>query len=461
VFRSVVVGIDGEPFARLEPTFTLALPIVELDAPHTLAEVLRHESARWFDLGAAPAIRALLVRRGTDEHVLLVTLHHIIVDGWSVGVFNRELTVAYAARARGVVPTLPALRSSYAAYSAWQRERLAGPVLAGGLAYWREQLRDAPPYLDFPGRSDVSERGAEGRVRRRLIDRATADALVAFSRSARATLYSTLVATFSVLFRRYTDQRDIVIGCAVANRARSEDEDAIGFFVNTLPLRARLRDEATFTQLLAEIHAMTLAAFDHAEVPFACLIEDLNPPSVASRTPFVSVMFVLQNTPYEAPSLDGLEVTPVWLDRGNAKFDLTLQCCESAQGINASIEYRTSLFDDATIDGMLEAFETLAVAALRRADLPISRLPLVSAAAERAQLCFCARLGPVPVVRFDDEATWIAGPRTNPRVDGGGDDVALHSLYVGHHRYAQGRPGSPSRYRVAREQALRGRDRSA
>lgn len=393
VLRAVVSDNDGEPVHRIVPGFVPALPVVDLELSDPLDALLAAESARPFDLVAAPAIRALLVRRGVDDHVLLVTIHHIVFDGWSMGVFNRELGLFYTARLRDVPATILPLRATFAECTLRRDERLAGDGQMRGLAFWREHLADAPPFIDFRLPRDPAVAPSAGGTRSRIIGRATRDALLAYSLEQRATLFTTTLSLFVLLLRRYSGQRDLTVGAAIANRTRSEEEALIGFFVNTLPLRARIDDGATFERLLDDVHATALTAIEHADIPFERVIEELHPVRVASRTPLINVMFVLQNAPAESLLLPGLDVSPIALASSTAKFDLTLQLIDTADGLRASLEYRADLFDAVIVDGMLAAFETLADQVVRRSGASVSRLALLDADARDDQRRRCRTAG--------------------------------------------------------------------
>jgi amino acid adenylation domain-containing protein len=385
VLRATVRMCGSEPTYIVDENLSFELPIVDLEPPATLDAVLAHESARPFDLQTAVPIRALLVRIAADEHVLLVTTHHIATDGWSMGIFKRELGAFYADYRDGMPTLLDEPACTYADFAQWQHDRIGSADLERQLRYWNEQLADAPAPLDLATlRGDMP--AAAGGQRSRELSPATHDALLQFCRAHGSTEFSTLFAAFAVLLHRYTGSRDFIIGSAVANRTRSEFEGLIGFFVNTLPLRVRVEDDPVFTDWLANVHGLTLDALDNQDVPFQTLVEAAHSARVATRTPLLNVMFVLQNSPDEPLALAGLDVTPILLQHTTAKFDLTLEVTTNAGRLRVAFAYRSALFDEPMIDAMLEAFETLVTAIVHDPNRPVSQLPLLSPAAERRQL---------------------------------------------------------------------------
>jgi amino acid adenylation domain-containing protein len=387
VLRAVLNVLDGEPAYVVDPNFRLALHSVELAPADTLASFLAREVARPFDLRAAPAIRALLVRVTADEHVLLLTFHHIITDGWSTAVFQRELGALYGACRRGMKSPLMALEATYADFAQRQLDRLGSVELSDSLHYWKEQLRDAPPFLDIlPGRTGSAAATSRGRLQSRKLPEEIRFALDAVCRRYGTTRFTTLLAAFTALLYRYTGQNDLIVGTVIANRTYSEFEGLVGFFVNTLPLRARIDGDPSFVAWLASVRAMTLDAFEHQDVPFQTLIEELQPARVAARTPLINVMFLLQNVPDEPLTLEGLEVMPISVDRTTAKFDLTLEVTEIGTDLTIGFEYRTDLFEDYAVDALLDAFETLLDGISRNPEASLSGYALLESESEHRQV---------------------------------------------------------------------------
>ncbi|HEX2569426.1 MAG TPA: amino acid adenylation domain-containing protein, partial [Polyangia bacterium] len=394
--RTTFVGHEGRPVQVLAPELDLRLDLVDLqDQPPELREARARERAqeevqRPFDLARGPLLRACLLRLGAEDHVLLVTLHHIVADGWSLGVLVREFGALYSAFSSGQPSPLAPLVLQYVDYAAWQREWLAGAVLERQLAYWKGQLGGRLPVLelptDYPGpgaRPPVQTfRGAQHVF---TLPRPLAQALDGFSRRQGATLFMTLLAAFQALLQRYSGQDDIVVGTPIAGRTRAELEGLIGLFVNTLALRTDLGGNPTFRTLLGRVREVTLGAYAHQELPFEKLVEELEPERDLSRSPLFQVLFALQNMPIPALAPAGLTITPVELDAGIAKFDLSLYLQETAAGLRGVLEYNTDLFEAATIARMAGHFESLLRGIAADPDQPLAELPLLTAA-EREQL---------------------------------------------------------------------------
>ena len=368
VLRTAFPAVDGLPPqaaavpAELAVADLSVVPAAEREA--AALQLARQEAGRPFDLAAGPLCRPLLARLGQQDHLLILTMHHIVSDGWSMGVLIRELTALYTAFTAGRGNPLAPLPVQYGDYALWQQDRQRSPGIAAGLEFWRQALAGAPALLELPtdrprpGR--MSERGAVLDFR---IGRALADDLSALGRSCGTTMFMTLLAGFAALAARYSGQQDLCIGTPVAGRIRPELEDLAGFFVNTLVLRIASSPRATFRDLLARTREVTLAAFEHQEVPFEQLVEELRPARDPSRTPLFQVMFVLQNASVPPLRLPGLTATPVPLHNGTAKFDLTLELTPGDDGLRASIEYATDLFDHQRIQHMAGHYTTLLAAA--------------------------------------------------------------------------------------------------
>ncbi len=362
------------------------------------AEVVRlaaEEARTPFELSESPLMRARLVRLWEREHVLLVTLHHIVSNGWSLGVLTRELTALYEAYVSGVPAPLPPLPLQYADYAAWQRHRLSGARFDEQLEYWSRQLGGELPLLglpaDFPRPPVLTGRGETlpFHLPERLCTR-----LRELSRREGVTLYMTLLAAFQTLLHRYTGQEDILVGTPVANRARPEAEGLIGCFVNTIVLRGDLSGDPTFRELLARARAVTLEAHANQEVPFEMLVERLRPERDLSHAPFFEVMFVLQNAPPPVLGLPGVEARRLHVDNGTAKFDLTLALFEGEVGLEGALEFSTELFRRATAERMIAHFTELLEGAAADQELRASELPLLPAAERRRLLSELASEGP-------------------------------------------------------------------
>jgi amino acid adenylation domain-containing protein len=351
----------------------------------TLQALLLSEMQRSFELEAGPPWRMLLVYLSRREHVLLRVAHHIVSDGWTSGIFERELSVVYSAFVLGLEPRLPVLPVQYADYAAWQRESLQGKAFEAQLNYWRTQLAglsklDLP--TDRPRPPVASYRGANLTVD---LPAPLVAALKGIGRQDGTTLFMKLVAIFQVLLYRYSGQENIAVGMPIAGRKRTELEGLLGFFANTLVLRTDLSGSPSFRELLARVRGTALDAYTHQDVPFEKLVEELAPERDMSRNPLFQVMFVLQNVPDAALEMEGLKVSSLPLESHSAKFDLTLSVRESAQGFQTDWEYASDLFDAVTVKRMAQHFERLLEAVVADPDRRISELPILTEA-EKHQL---------------------------------------------------------------------------
>ncbi|HEX2081374.1 MAG TPA: amino acid adenylation domain-containing protein, partial [Longimicrobium sp.] len=384
--RTVFQGTDAGPMQVVLPRGALPVEAIDLapfDQDAREAELRRRlaeQAARPFDLAAGPLARACLYRLGGDEHVLLVNLHHVVTDGWSNGVLLREMAALYGAFSAGADSPLAGPALQYADWARWQRERLRGALYDAHRTYWKNALADAPALLELPTdrpRPAVWEgRGAAERFR---LPREMADAVQALARAEGCTPFMVLLAAFQALLGRYARQEDVVVGTPVANRTRPETQDVVGFFVNTLALRADLSCDPTFRALLHRVRDTVLGAFAHQEMPFERLVDELKVPRSAAHSPVFQVMFVLQTAGDGDASLPGLAVERVPVEGTHAPFDLTLALRPRADGMDGVLEYATALFDRATALRLLDHFRTLLAAACDAPDAPVSSLPLLSA----------------------------------------------------------------------------------
>ncbi|WP_255249656.1 condensation domain-containing protein, partial [Streptomyces albidoflavus] len=332
------------------------------DGAARLAEAVRQEAARPFDLRTGPLLRVLLLRRTAREHVLVLALHHIVTDGWSMGVLTRELGALYTAAVEDRDAALPALPLQYPDYAAWQRGR---SVAEDEIAYWAGALAGLEPLALPTDRPRPAVRTSEGALHTFEVPDALAARLTAAGRSEGASLFMVLTAVTQLLLSRWTGQRDVAVGTAVSGRDRAELEGLVGFFVNTLVLRSQIDERLPFTGLLAGVRGNVLDAFAHQSVPFSLLVDRLAPDRDTSRTPLVQAMVSLQNTPDEEPlALPGLEVAPVEVARDTAQFDLTFGFREEGGALLAGVEYHTGLFDAATVDRLSRWWLRLAEAVL-------------------------------------------------------------------------------------------------
>ncbi|MGZ3460494.1 MAG: condensation domain-containing protein, partial [Archangium sp.] len=344
------------------------------------------ETQRPFDLVSGPLLRVTLLTLGDTEHVLVVVMHHIVSDGWSLGVLVRELRELYAAFMSGKESPLEALPIQYADYTRWQREWLRGKVLESQLAWWRGLLTGASPALELPTdrpRPPVQTfRGAYQRVH---LPVELTEGLRKLSQREGVTLFMTLLAGFQALLHRYSGQDDISVGSPIAGRGRAEVEGLIGFFVNMLVMRSKVRSEEPFRELLRQVKEVALGAYAHQEVPFEKLVEEFKPERDTSRTPLFQVVFVLQNAPLSELTLPGLKLQPLDVDGRTAKYDLTVSLRETDAGVEGVIEYNTDLFDKETVERMAGHYARLLEGAVAQPERSVSALPLLSEA-ERKQL---------------------------------------------------------------------------
>jgi amino acid adenylation domain-containing protein len=377
---------DGSPVQVIHPEARLDLAVVRLAelAPADRAEAMRREivaEARLpFDLEAGPLFRARLLVLGEADHVLCTTLHHIVSDGWTRGLLNRDLTALYGAFAAGTEPSLPPLALQYADYAAWQRGWLAGEALDRQIAYWKERLAGAPPVLELPtDRPRPPVQSYRGGQRQRALPPTLRDGLRELSRREGVTLFTTLLAAFDVLLHRISGQGDLVVGTAIAGRSDVALEDVVGFFVNVLALRAEVDGAEPFRALLARVHEACLGAYAHQDMPFERLVQELDPARDPGRPPLVQVTFALNNAPGVAVALPGLALRGTGGGaHATAKYDLQLAVTEAPGTLSVAAAYASDLFDAATIDRLLAAFEQILEAVVATPDRAVGDLPLLT-----------------------------------------------------------------------------------
>jgi amino acid adenylation domain-containing protein len=383
VLRSTFVEQGGAPYQAVGAEARVPLPLSDLSGMDSGEEEARRLAAddvtRPFDLARDSPLRARLIRLGSREHVLVLVLHHVAADGWSLGVLQRDLGELYAAEVAGRPPALPELVVRYGDYAAWQRERLRGDRLERELAYWRGRLSGVPFVLDLPAdRPRPHVQSLRGAHERRLLPASLVASLQRLAAEERATLFMALLAAYSVLLSRYAGQDNLLVATPVAGRTRFELEDIVGFFANTLLVRADLDGDPSFRELLRRTRGATLDALEHQELPFEKLVAELNPARELSHSPLAQVLFSLQHAGGPRLRLPGLEVTPVDIERGSAKFDLALFAIEREDGVVASLEYATDLFDGETAARMLGHLERLLASVVAEPDVPLGRLELLT-----------------------------------------------------------------------------------
>ncbi|MCG8356091.1 MAG: amino acid adenylation domain-containing protein [Kiloniellales bacterium] len=383
---------DGVPLQIVDPPFEPDLPLETVDQG-PLAECrpeierrARREFERPFDLERGPVIRARLLRLGPDEHVLLVTTHHIATDGWSQRLFWAEFGPLYAAFAEGRTPSLPTTRLQYGDVAAWQDSSLKAGRLEPEIAYWRQQL-DGAATLGLPtDKARPAQRRHRGARLPLAIPAALTERLRRLSVHHGTTLYMTVLAALKVLIHRHTQATDVVIGSLLAGRNRLEIEGIIGFFVNTIALRSDLSGDPTVGELLSRVRHVTLEAYRHQEVPYELVLQSLKLPRQADRNPLFQVLFVWHNTPVELDALPGLEADLLEIDPGVAQFDLTLDLCEGGDGLHGWLEYDGDLFEAATIERLKRQFLALLDSIAEGLDSRISTIAMMSAEERRRAL---------------------------------------------------------------------------
>lgn len=390
--RTTFIAVDGQPIQVIVPAWSLALPVMDLQGfPAAEQEVqvqqlARQEARRSFDLTRGPLVRTRLLRFSATEHVLLLTMHHMISDDWSMGILLKELSILYAHFEAGKPSPLPPLPLQYANHTLWQRETLQEQALQEHLRYWKEQLAGAPALLELPAdRPRPAVQTFQGATRSFMLSRPLADALKSLSRRENVTLFMTLLTAFTILLQRYTGQDDIIVGSPIANRTRLEVEGLIGFFVNTLALRIRLSGDPGFQDLLRQVRTVALGAYAHQDLPFERLVEELHPQRDLSYNPLVQVVFALQNARIEMHDLPGLTLHWQEIESGTAPFDVMLEFSEVAQGLKGVLTYNTDLFEAATMLRMANHFQILLNSIVTTPAQPISSLQLLPET-ERHQL---------------------------------------------------------------------------
>lgn len=360
VLRTTFSSFNGKPIQVISPEVTLTLPIVELQdiskdqQQLKVRQIIRHEVQRPFDLSQSPLFRVTLLRLGGDEYLLLLNVHHIVVDFWSKGILFQELSTLYEAFSTGEPSPLPELPIQYADFAVWQRQWLQGKLLEVLLDYWRQQLgsnlSEQKLPTDYPRLASQDRRSAYQKL---VLPEELTTTLKTLSRREGTTLFPTLLAAFKVLLHSYTKQDDIFLCSPIANRNRKEVKGLIGYFVNLLILRTDLSGNPSFRELLERVHKSSSGGYAHQDLPVQQLVKSLN----LLQIPLSRVMFGLQNTVIHKLDLRGLTVNPLDVDGGKADFDLYLYLVEEANILTATLKYNADLFDDATITQMLKHFQ--------------------------------------------------------------------------------------------------------
>jgi amino acid adenylation domain-containing protein len=403
VLRSTFEAAGEGPVQVVGPAGPVPLPRIDLSGladERREAELARRageEARQPFDLCRGPVFRAVLFHLGPEDHAFLLSVHHIVSDAWSRSILVRELATLYAGFHRGLPSPLPELPLQYADFAAWQRGWLAGEALEEQLAHWRERLAGAPRVLDLPAdRSRPAVRTYRGAVERFALPGGLLDAIRELGKKTGTTPFMVLLAAFDAVLYRYTGQERLLVASPVAGRTHREVEGLVGFFINTLVLAADLSRDPSFADLLARTRETALDAFAHQDLPFDRLVEDLQPERDLSRPPLAQVLFALQNVPRESLELPGLTATPVDLDTGTAKLDLSLSFLEQEGELAGAVEYDEDLFDAARICRLAGHLRELLEGATADPGQRVSDLPLLSAPERRQLLAWNATEVPYP-----------------------------------------------------------------
>ncbi|HEV2763850.1 MAG TPA: amino acid adenylation domain-containing protein, partial [Pyrinomonadaceae bacterium] len=394
VLRTSFRNVAGRPVQVIAEAHDVRLEVEELSAlPEGEREAAARrrasaETRRPFDLSTGPLWRVKLLRLGAEEHVLAVTMHHIVSDGWSMGVLVNEVTTLYRAFVNGEPSPLPELEVQYADYAVWQRGLLQGEALEAELSYWREQLGGDMQVLELPtDRPRPAVPSYHGAIAPFGVSKEVTERLLGLTRRENATLFMTVLAGFQALLHRYSGQDDIVIGSPTAGRNRAEIEPLIGFFINTLVLRTDLSGEPTFVELMRRVKEVSLGAYAHQDVPFEKLVEELQPERDLSRAPLFHVVLMMQNMPAaDAAEMPGLTLKQISGETGIARMDMHFSVGERSEGLQGSLEYNTDLFDAATVERMLAHLSNLFASAAEDAGRKVCEIELLSETERRQML---------------------------------------------------------------------------
>ena len=383
--RTSFLQVDGMPRTRIEEDVQWSLRVI--DARHLATDDARPELLRnaaslireHLDIAHAPLFRASVLTVAPENHILVFTLHHIIFDGWSIGVFGQEMTELYRAYSSGDSPALAPLTLQYVDFAAWQRKWLEAGELDRQLAYWKKQLAGSPPVITFPPdhRRPAAElfRGARSKL---VVSEELTSALEATGQRHGVTLFMILLAAFKVLLARYTGLEDIVVGSPSASRTRTELYQMMGFFVNNLVLRTDLSGNPSFSDLLTRVREVTLRAYEHQDVPFDQLVQALRPERSLDHSPLFQTMFIMQNFPVEQLTLPGLEAKPIELEMDTARFDLTLEAFPRKGRLEVFFDYNSDLYNATTIIRLQQHYLAVLRAVVSDANIKLAEIPLLS-----------------------------------------------------------------------------------
>ena len=392
--RTTFTVVDDQPIQVIAPTLILDVPVVDAsglsreDGDALILTLAQHEALRPFDLTQGPLLRIMLIQVTSQECVILVNQHHIVTDGWSLGIFIRELTTLYASKIKqgqSPLPPLPPLPIQYPDYAAWQHSWLHGEVLAHQMAYWRQQLAEQQLLqlpTDYPRPPMPTYRGNSVPI---VFEEAFVERLQSLSRQSGTTLFMTTLAGWQALLTRYSGQDDIVVGSPIAGRTHDALEHLIGFFVNTLVLRTNLHGNPSGGEMLRRVQSVTLDAYAHQDIPFEYLVAELQPQRDLSRQPLYQVVFALQNMPTAALDLSDIQISPLNVGTMTTQVDLTLHLAEVGTHVVGRLEYAVDLFEHTTMERLLQHYHTLLQGLIENPSCRLFDLPLLTDA-EQTQL---------------------------------------------------------------------------
>ena len=392
--RTTFTSHDGLPFQVISQEVELNLPVIDLShieegaAQVEAMRLIREEAGRGYDLERGPLMRASLIEMASEKWILLISLHHIITDGWSMGIMMREMRELYEAYSRGEDSPLPELEVQYGDYAVWQRRWLEGEELGRQMDYWKEKLKSAPPELELP--TDYERRAlntSTGGVGSRLMSERVKQGVERLSREEGATSFMGYMAGFQVMMSRYSRQHDISVGTPIANRNRAEIEGVIGLFINTVVIRVELGGRPGYREVMRRVKESALGAYANQDVPFERVVEQMQPERRLDRTPLFQVMMVYQEEGGGEQEMAGMKMMWIGSGEGVAKFDMTLSVVETEAGVGASIEYNRGLFEEATIERMLEHLETLLEEMVEEPERAFEEIGMMSEG-ERRQLVY-------------------------------------------------------------------------
>ncbi|WP_436866196.1 non-ribosomal peptide synthase/polyketide synthase [Bacillus fungorum] len=385
VLRTAFAKVDGEALQQIHLDMNINMTLVEIEhlsdkeQEAQITFFIEQESKKPFDLHTGPLLRLALIRLKSNEHILLLTVHHIVFDVWSMDVFMKELAAYYEAWTQGGKLELPELPVQYADFANWQRQWLQKEVIDKQIDYWKQKLEGAPPALELPtDRPRPPVQTFNGSHETRNLSRSLLKALQKVSYQEDATLFMTMLAAFQVVLYRYTNQQDILIGSPIANRQLSEVEELIGLFTNTLVLRTQITENMSFRELLKQVRITALEAYEHQNLPFEKLVEELQPNRDLSRSPLFQIMLAYQDFTSQEFMMDEVVFEGIDIDNKTSKFDLTLFVQETEYGLATTIEYNTDLFDRATIQRMLGHLERLLEQVIQNPHQSITEIPMLS-----------------------------------------------------------------------------------